>query len=246
MLDDTTWVGLSVLLVVGVILGRTPTSQRARTLDVLLAGLAGALLVGRLGHVALHWDYFAQVPAEAWQLRAGGLDWHGVVWGALGATWLMARLRRIAVLPLWGQLAWAAPVITLGAWLGCGVAACAYGREVGTLAAYPAWLVWDAPDVYGLFAPRFFTPLLGGVAAAASLGVMIGGRTSGQPQVRLGISLLLLAVTMAAIGFLRGDSVLMMRELRADLWLDGAMLVTGVAVACLPPAGFRRILSATD
>ncbi|MFW5773036.1 MAG: DNA-processing protein DprA, partial [Phototrophicaceae bacterium] len=96
---------LGVLVTFGITLYRLRRPGRAAVFDVCLAGLAGALLVGRAGHVLLHWRYFQDHTAEITRLRAGGLDWHGAVLGALLALLIAARLRRVDVSALLGALA---------------------------------------------------------------------------------------------------------------------------------------------
>src|SRR5688500_2929025 len=51
--------------------------------DACIGALVGGAVGARLAHVLLNWDYFAEHSGEIFQLRAGGLDWHGAVIGGL-------------------------------------------------------------------------------------------------------------------------------------------------------------------
>src|SRR5690606_1361398 len=92
----------TVLLMVGIVLsigfmvwwfrGRYPAG---RIVDVCLAaGILGVMLA-RAFHVALNWAYFSANTAEITRLRAGGLDWHGAMIGALLGVWIMGKLRGV-------------------------------------------------------------------------------------------------------------------------------------------------------
>lgn len=223
---------LVVLLFVGLI-WRAPAGQRSRTADTLLLAVVCALALGRALHVALHWGYFQDHVEEIFALRAGGLSWQGAAWGALigcgvGSWWRGLRWPSLAM-----GLALAAPLLGIGAWYGCQQALCAHGAEVGTLADYPTWLVVDARDRFGLYAPRFNTHALGmGLMLLTLWSVWILRRRL-LPLRLLALALALMATVQFSLGWLRGDPVPMIGGLRADQWLDIALLATagGLAVA---------------
>jgi phosphatidylglycerol:prolipoprotein diacylglycerol transferase len=209
----------------------------AQIVDVLLAGLAAGLLLGRFIHVLLNWVYFSVQREEIWHIDAGGLDWHGAFIGAMAAILVMARMRNLPRGRLLDALAIVLPLIALAAWWGCGAAHCAYGAEVDNLSHYPAWLVWEEADIYNIIAPRYATQLLGMIISAAILAVMLvitalnwlRGR-------RLWLALALVAIAMFVLGFTRGDYGLVVAGLRQDQWLDAAMTVCGIALLL---AGWR-------
>lgn len=208
-------------------------------LDVLLAGLGGGLLLARLEHVLLHWGYFRDHESAILNVQAGGLGWHGAVIGALLGLWMAARLRRIEAGHLLALMAPALPLLAFFAWWGCGANHCAYGAEVPTLAAHPDWLVWEAPDIFNLSAPRYRTQQLGMLLAASLLMLWwpLARRDAFrmEPARRLWLLLLLLSAGMFGLGFLRGDEVLAAGGLRGDQWLD---LFTAALAALL--LGFGR------
>ena len=242
---------LALLAGMPILLRLLPVSVTA---DLMLAGLAGALIGGRALHVLLNWGYFAAHPGEAVALYAGGLDWHGAVIGGLvGVRGYLAltlnpspsgrgTLRRRIFSPLpqgggWGErgnlldaLAPLLPLLALAAWAGCAASACGYGAEVPTLADYPAFAVSESRDVYGITAPRWNTPLFG-VALALVVGLIVlacawRGWARGR---RLWLALALLSAGMFALGFVRGDYSPNAFNIRVDQLLDIGLFVFSAA-----------------
>lgn len=237
----TFFLGLALAGTVGVALLRLRSvAQPGHVVDALLGGLLAAVAGARLFHVALNWDYFATHTAEIVRLAAGGLDWHGALFGGLLGLALVARWRRLSVAQLFDALTPALPVLALGSWYACWAAACGYGREVDTLANYPAYAVAELPDIYGIIAPRYNTQVFGigfGLVLLVLSVLLIG--TNRLDQRRFWLVLGLLGIGMAVIGFWRGDPALFVGGLRLDQWLD-------VLVATIGVAGFiaaRRLIS---
>jgi prolipoprotein diacylglyceryltransferase len=230
----TLLVGLGVVVSILLALWQLRTVEKpGAVVDCLLVGLIVGLLLARLGHVALHWDYFRDHQSEIAQLRAGGLNWHGAVVGGLIGITLMAEARRVTYLSLLRSLAPALPLLVFFGWWGCGAARCAYGAEVANLAYYPSWLVWEGPDIYNLFVPRYRLQALGmGLAVILLAGwflLRVLNRTQSQSDSGFWLLLMLLALGMFLLGFLRGDVVSIIRGLRADQWLDAAVFSLGLA-----------------
>ncbi len=175
--------------------------------DAGLGALIGGLAGGRLAHVLLHATYFGQHMAEAFDPRAGGLDWHGALAGALLGLLLAARWRRVPLRPALEALALIWPLGLVLGWAACRAAACGYGAEVWTLADHPAWAVSELPDLYGSVVPRYNTqgfgmllgPILLGIVALAARRAWLRG------ALRLGLALALTGAGMFTIGFFRGD-----------------------------------------
>lgn len=209
--------------------------------DVYLGGLAGGIVVARLFHVLLNWDYFGENLQEATQITLGGLDWHGAVIGGLAGMgivyylrkWLMRKINLANVsspLPPFPELLNAfAPVLALLGiigWYACLAGLCGYGREVQTLAEYPAWVAAETADVFGINAPRFNTQLFGILWSLVVLMIAL-------VRPRFGWTLALLSLGYFLIGFFRGDHALFRAALRLDQWLDlvllGAVVVVSVS-----------------
>ncbi len=222
----TLLLSLAIIASAGFAILRAPKSKRGARADVCLGGLVGGVLLARLIHVLLNWNYFAYNTGEITQLRAGGLDWHGAVVGALAGMALIARWRNVDMRSLLNALTPGLPLIAFAAWWGCGVEACAYGAETANLADYPAFAVWEGPDVFGIYAPRFNTQLVG-IAVSALLLATAGMLTwrDWLPGRRFWLTLSLLGIVMFALGFLRGDYTLYVAGLRLDQWLDIATTV---------------------
>lgn len=220
---------LAVVLSAGLSLWRS--GYAGALADVYLGGLVGAVLVGRLFHVLLNWNYFAENLNEVAQISLGGLDWHGAVIGGLVGLWLLYQIRFWMIrqrgsasaypsfLALLDSLAPMLALLGVAGWYACLAGLCGYGREVATLADYPAWAVAETADVFGIAAPRFNTQLFGMVWSALVLLtalVLRGGR--------FGRALALLSAGYFVIGFFRGDHGLLMAGLRAEQWLDLAVM----------------------
>jgi phosphatidylglycerol:prolipoprotein diacylglycerol transferase len=235
---------LAVVVSAGVGVARSRGSGRVgAVVDVYIGGLIGAVILARLVHVLINWDYFVDNLSEAPQISAGGLDWHGAVIGGLIGMMLVARAeplvqlgqrfaltrRRVDLAMLHDSWTLALPLIALAGWFGCLSELCGYGAEVPSLADYPSFLVWEAQDIFGIEAPRFNTQLLGLLLGAFLLGVALVLLWRGWlRERRFWLVLVLLSAGMFAIGFLRGDHALHLFGLRLDQWLDiGMLLLSG-------------------
>lgn len=206
--------------------------QRTATLiDVGLAALLIGLIGARLEYVLLAWGHFAAHPDEIARLDMGGLGWHGAVIGGYAGMAIMARWRGLDQRDVLRAFAWALPLLAAGAWIGCGAAGCAYGREVDTLANYPAWLVWEARDVYGILAPRYNTA---GFGVLLSLIAALVGALSGADR-RFWTMLALISAGMFGIGFIRADASPLIAALRADQLLDVLFFLAAVRLRALAP-----------
>lgn len=207
---------------------------RGRIVDVCLAALVCAVIGARIGHVLLNTEYFAAHPDEMTRLNAGGLNWHGALLGGLIGTFGMAWLRKVPLLPLLDAFAPGLPVVAWGGWAACGANACGYGAEVDNLANYPAFLVAERADIYGLVLPRYDTQQIGSYLA---LGILIialfltwRGLFTGY---RFWLILGLFSAGMFFLGFLRGDAAIRVGNLRLDQWLDLGFMLGAVMAALI-------------
>lgn len=230
--------GIGILLSGILVFFRLRPTHRARTiLDLHIMMLITALVVGRAFHVAAHLDYYQLHPAEITRLDQGGLDWHGVVWGNLIVMAAFAQHQRISSAALLNAFAPALPIMMFAAWWGCHAASCSYGAEVQNMSQYPAWMVWEGPDIYGLRVPRFYTQSIGTLLALALLMIERlldwAAHTRQIPFNRFGLILVLLSLGMFGIGFLRGDAALWIAGLRSDQWLDLITIVIALVLLVL-------------
>jgi phosphatidylglycerol:prolipoprotein diacylglycerol transferase len=218
----TLLLGLCIVLSAGLGLLRLRGVYRpGRLADAYLAALAVGIVTARAEHVLLHWDHFGENLGDITNLYTGGLNGHGAVLGGLLGLYVVSRWRGLDFPRLRDSLVLALPLIALGAWWGCGASHCAYGREVGTLADYPAWAAAESADVYGIVLPRYNTQLFG--IASALAGLVIAGLLVWRgwlPARRFWVVLALLAAAQFVTGFFRDDLMHTAAGLRADQWLD--------------------------
>lgn len=205
-------------------IGIARANRRAALIDAAVAALILGVIGARLEYVLLTWDHFATRMDEIPRFDLGGLGWHGAVIGGYVGMTLAARLRGLDRRETLRRFAWALPLLACAAWIGCGAVGCAYGREVDTLANYPAWLAWEARDVYGILAPRYSTARFGAILALFT--ALIGLRV--RPERRFWVLLTLFSAGMFAVGFLRADAAPVIAGLRADQLIDAIFaLVAG-------------------
>jgi len=215
------------ILLSGAVALRLRPGRPLAALDACLLALATGLLAARAGHVLLHLEHFVRTPEDILRWSSGGLEWHSALAGALAGLWLGARWRALAWPALLDALTPALALLCLGAWRGCMAAGCGYGREVDTLANHSPLLVAELPDIYGIAAPRYNTPLFGLLLAVIAL--LLAGlfhRRRWLPGSRFWLLLALLAAGTFAIGFWRADPVPQWGGLRSDQWLDLAVVFT--------------------
>ena len=241
-------VSIAIVLSLFIALYRQPS--RGRIVDAYIGALILGLIGARIAHVALNWDYFADNTSEIWIISAGGLDWHGALWGGLLGLalvrWTQTLLSRWlnrplpdhpTFHPLLDSLTPALPLIGLGGWIGCLAAGCGYGKEVDTLANYPSWMTSLLVDVFGIVAPRYNTPYFGmllcGIGFMLVLISVVWRRRSPQsarnPR-RFWLLVVILSMGMLLIGFYRADHTIVVYGLRADQLLDVIMLLWGLVL----------------
>lgn len=200
--------------------------------DVSAAMVAGGFVLARAEYALLNWDVFAGQPSRVFDMRTGGLDWHGAVIGAVAGLWLVAHLRGLDARLLLDASAPALPLVAFAGWTACRAVGCVYGAEVATLAYHPAWVVTEGRDIYGIIAPRYDTHTFGQALSWALL-VLVGGLWLRDWLLRWRAALViaLFAAGMLAIGVVRGDYAPLWAGVRADAWLDGLIIVLALWVA---------------
>ena len=91
-------------------------------------------------------------------------------------------------------------------------------------------MLFRSRDIFGIVAPRFHTQLLGLLAALTLLCIAWWLARRNAPR-RFWWLWLLWSLLMFAIGFLRGDAVLLWHSLRLDQVYD--LILIGFAAVCL-------------
>jgi len=218
------WLGVAAALGVSAALARRDRRGALDGwLDGALAAAAGALLVGRVVFVWLNAAYFAENPAEAWQIQRGGLNYHGALLGGLAGLWLWARLTRRPFYRYAALLAPGLALLTAFGWAACGVAGCAYG-----LPAAPGPLAADLPDSLGVHALRYRTQPAGAFGALAVFVAALWAYGRTQPARLFWGTLAGLSLVHAAVTLGRGDPAPLLFGLRLDLWVDVTLIVVAV------------------
>ncbi len=220
---------LGVLSALGVLYwrARRKAARPDRWVDGALVALALGVLGGRTGYVAAHWTYFQDRQSQILKYWLGGLSWHGALIGALVGLAIYCRVRKLAYWRLADELAGVAPLVGAAAWLGCLLAGCSYGREVGQA----HWMAADLPDLFGVWALRYSVQL---VAAGWSLAVAVvlwALRESSPAGARTGLFLLLYGAGLGLVDPLRGDMVPQWGAWRLDVLLDWGLAAAGAPIA---------------
>lgn len=233
----------TVVLGLGVVAALGLTSVLARRegirgrLDGAPAASAGALLGGRAVFVWLNQPYFAENPADAWQLWLGGLNYYGVLLGGLAGLWLWAKLTGRSFQRYAGLFAPGLALLAVAGWAACGVEGCAYGR-----AAAPGLLAANLPDALGVLAVRYRTQLGGAVASLVVFGAALWGFGRVRPGLLFWGTLGALSLGRAIIALWRGDVAPVVAGRRLDLLMDLGLLAVSLVAANFVVASRRRRL----
>ncbi len=176
--------GLIAAAMLTLIQARRADRPAATTIDVMLAAVVAGVIGARLAYVIMHATYFANHPNEAWPVWQGGLSWHGGLIGGMIGVGLIARIRLRQSPAVWlDVLAPGAALGTVFGWIGCFLAACAFGREV--FPGEPLFrIAIDLPDAYGAWAPRLPSQLFG--AGWGLIVFVVLGLWGGAPAARSG------------------------------------------------------------
>lgn len=239
----TTLVGL------GVCFGLAYAAWQARSWDVLTDALiigVFALALGRMGYVALHWNYFADHTNDILSLASPGFQEQAALCGGFIGYWLSAK-RHSSIANRQLPITICIGFIGIAASLGCISNGCAYGREVFWQISGERSLAWlasvDWPDAYGISNPRLPTQMFM-VGWLCVVGVWMRSRTVGQsgsksvsrtplsycPTVLL-LWLVLFTLGDFVIQFARADDSLVWMGLRAEQWADvllGVLAAAGI------------------
>lgn len=231
-------IGLGAVLGLAWVAWQAPEKLALRRIDQGLWLLLGALLGGRLVHVAMAWSYYAGGLLEIPQVWLGGFSGMGALAGALLALMLLAFITRQPLGDLADAYLPLAAALTVSAWLACWVDGCAYGVET------TAWWSLPARDEWGELERRVPLQLL---AASLTLGLFwlvdrsrTRLRRAGQPAclVLLGLGLLNLGIS-----FLRVDPSPTWAGWRPETWAGFAFGLLAVAVYLLTLIPLQRSVS---
>ena len=193
----------------------------------LVVGIA-TLVAGRLGYIAMHWNFFSANREQIVSLMSPGYSEHLALLAGWGAACLASRVLQLKAHAL--LLVSAATLIGIGASVGCIAPGCAYGREVfwqdGTQAL--GWLLRvDWPDAFGVRNPRWPTQLLMVIWLCVDwvLVWVLHHRQGLKTAPLVWIWLLAFALGDSAIQLLRADETLFMRNIRIEQYFDVILFI---------------------
>jgi prolipoprotein diacylglyceryltransferase len=184
--------------------------------------LGGALLGGRLVHVAAAWPYYSERLLDIPQVWLGGISGSGALGGGLLALILLAaythqNLGMLAdgYLPLAASLA-------VSAWLACWVDGAAYGAETA------AWWGLPARDEWGDLTRRVPLQMLAALLALAVFWYADHRRDPKRPGQGASLGLSGLGLLLFGAALLRADPSPIWAGMRPEAWvgLGFALLAT--------------------
>ena len=204
--------------------------KSARWLDAGLAATVGGFVGARLLYAFVNSGYYFGHLGEIFRIWDGGLAWPGAALGGLTGLWFYGLNAREPIAPILDALALPVALLGLLSWGGCLAGGCAYGREV-TPGQLPAWMIVNAPDLYGLVVPRFPTQVIGIVWGVIALGMVWVMRARRWPAGARGVyALSLVALGAFFLGFTRGDPMPLVGGFRLDV-IGSALTLVAASVA---------------
>ena len=237
----------SLLLGLGAVFGlawvawQSPEKLTLRRFDQGILLLVGALLGGRLVHVAMTWSYYADHLTDIPRIWTGGISGVGSLIGGLLALGFLAIFTRQSLGELADTYLPLAAVLFVISWLACWLDGCAYGAET------TAWYGLPARDEWGDLSHRVPAQLLGAVLTLALFWLVdFSRRRFIIPGQAACLALLGAGLIMLGISFLRVDPSQTWLGWRPEAWSGLGFSLLG-GVLCL--ANFispRRRVSAAE
>lgn len=213
-------------------------------IDGALAAAAGALLGGRAVFVWLNAVYFAENPAEAWQLWLGGLNYHGALIGGLVAMAVWARLTNRPLGRYAGLFAPGLALLAAAGWAACHFEGCAYGRPPDPdLPQTLYFLAGHLPDELGVFAARYRTQLFGALGSLVVFVVALRAFGRARPAALFWGVLGGLSLVRAAVALGRGDPAPVVGGWRLDALVDLSLAAVSLLALMVYWLTRRRALS---
>jgi phosphatidylglycerol:prolipoprotein diacylglycerol transferase len=221
-------VGLGVSFGLAWVAWKAPAKASLLRVNAGLWVLLGGLIGGRIAFVVINWRYYAANPLETLQVFQGGLAWPGVLAGALLTLAGFSALTRQSLGKLADGLIPLAATLVIAAWLGCWLEGCAYGPVTS------GWWGLPASDEWGKITLRFPTQLLGAVLALATFWLLEYGPDildrgdENVPGHTAGLGLVMLALEIFGLSFLRADPALYWAGMRLDAWAALGFALVGI------------------
>lgn len=221
--------GLGTLAGLLLVAWRAPGKEVIRYLDAAALVLLIALLSSRALAVAANWGYYGTHTSEIFQVWQGGLSSAGALLGGAIGVFILASWWKLPAGVLADTLIPLAGAITITAWLGCWVDACAYGLPSN------AWWSLPARDEWGALAPRVPVQLVGAFATLVHMWMIDrAGRRSPLPGLAASLGLFGISTILFALSYLRADPSPIWQGLRLEAWGSiTLMALSGIVVVVL-------------
>jgi len=155
------WYGIMVALAVIALLAMTlrETKRRGISQDIIynlvVWGIIGGFVGGRLAHVVDYWDYYIANPREF--IGFAGLALYGTIIGVLVAVWIYMRVKKIPFSSLAGvgdAIAVGAPLAQAIGRIGCTINGCCFGK-LSPFNSFPGAVIY-APPPYGTLPQNWY------------------------------------------------------------------------------------------
>jgi phosphatidylglycerol:prolipoprotein diacylglycerol transferase len=216
-------VGFGVTLGLGWTVAQAGSRHAERIFSLGVVVLLCALLGSRVMYVFMNWGYYGGNLLDSLWIWQGGFSGTGAMLGGIIGLLLAAWIAHLS--PAWladQYLPLMASLVVCG-WLACWLAGCAYGG------VSRAWWALPARDEWGITDWRMPVQFLGALLTAGSLlWLERWRRTPRPPGLAASLFMLVTALILLALSFLRADSMPLWWGMRVDAW--GALLVVVFSV----------------
>lgn len=227
----------SLVLLLAAIVGLANAYWYARraglAADVILDAALVVVIAGGVGarayHVWMRWDYYSQNGDDITNLAQGGMGLRGGLALGVAALFVYALVRRVDFWKLADAGALGLCVAQSIGWYGAYLTAVNYGI------VSDASIAQDLPDLYGIIQPRIPVQLIASIFFAVLwFALLVLARRTRMAAGWLALTYLIVASLAGFIlGYVRGDETMFWGALRADQWVDLALLTLGLILAGL-------------
>ena len=239
------------------------TSLTALSGAALFCIIAGAV-AGRAQYVWMNWDYFAENTDLINDLSVGGMSWRGAFIIGLVALILCAFLFRQSFWQLADAAALGLALASSIAWYGAHLTHLYYGISIEAAPPAPGIaaavttnvrafgfnFVQDLPDAYNVIALRIPVQLISSLFFITLFMILLNVALREKSRSHDGSTFLVYLTAASAasflFGFWRGDATWVWNGLRADQWLDLALLLLALVLGSVRKRAVRQHARATQ
>lgn len=217
-------VGLGVTLGLGWSVVQVGPRNAERLLNLGVAILLVTLISSRAFYVILNWSYYRLYLPEVLWVWEGGLSGSGALFGGCLGILLAAWYAHTSPAHLADQFLPLLASLVVAAWLACWLAGVAYG------AVARAWWALPSLDEWGISDYRVPVQFIGAILSALCLGWLEQRRATFRlPGLAASLGLVISALILLGLSFLRADPMPFWSGYRLDTW--GAVAALAAALA---------------